>query len=130
MGEVELARKKYSWAKGYDQRQKDRQLDLEKRQLKKEKKKQQSVRKGNLKRMKNNDKQLQELAEAAALAELEAKNYKKAWEAEKEINRAKHAQIESLQRLATKNYKRGLLVGWLLATTFIIIGFLISFAIF
>ena len=124
-----MARKTYSWAKGYDRRQKDRQRELEKRRLKKEKKRQQLTGKVDYSKMRKLEKQLQELAETAALAELEAKNYKKAWEAEKRVNRAQQEKIVSLQQSVKKQYKRGVLAGWLLSMTFVIIGFLISFAL-
>lgn len=115
-------------SKSFHQRQLDRQLDREKRRMSRTKKKLQHPKeqKGNFSLMKDNSRELQELTESLALAEMEARNYKNAWNAEKKINRAKQIQIVDLQACIKKEYDRGFKIGSLITLTCSIIGFLIG----
>lgn len=112
--------------KGYAQRQRDKQLELEKRRQTKERRKKQpqpALRIGVRKQM---DRKAEELAQDLALAEMNAKQYKQAWEAEKAVNKAKGVLIDDLQQYARSEYKRGFTIGGFLTFLFMVGGYLIG----
>jgi hypothetical protein len=120
-------KKQHFWAKGYNQRQEDKQRDKSKRQATKNRKKQpEENRKGVLKGMRQNDHQIKNLTQEVKDAQLEAKVYWQGLTAERKLTAAQRVQIQALQR-QLKNLTK---VEGLLALIAFFIGIVVGLVMF
>lgn len=96
-----MAKRTHSWAKGYEQRKKDRQREKDQAALAKKRKEAGYMdnRRKHLKGLPSTpDRRDWETLEEIRRLESQVDAYKKAWEAEKEINRANQEQARGQQR--------------------------------
>jgi hypothetical protein len=117
-----MAKKKYTWAKGYEQRTKDRQREKEQATLAKKRKEAGTMekRRTHLKGMPSvPDRRDWDTQMEIQRLESQVDAYKKAWDAEKEINRANQEQTHRQQRTIYKLRRR---VKQLLALVAVLAG--------
>ncbi|TVX92266.1 hypothetical protein [Paenibacillus agilis] len=125
-----MPKREHNWAKGYEQRQQDKQRELTRAQKIEELRERKAMKKKHKGALRKQHQRSWENQQDIHNLELQVAKYKKVWEAEKEINQAHQAQINGMVRELSqeqsKAFRRGIMTGSV-ATLLIVLVFVVKF---